>query len=194
MGWRRLNWNIIKNLKIEFETYWKKLNIINVSIKLPITLSVKSKDYKLIVVTEAIPDGHGYIPYFGGLGRLKVMGWHQEVSELNTKISNLGTSCDIETFIISAPFSFEKLLNLQEQYKIDKNMELAIDNINPKIFRKDKPIFLKQVKKWNLKKLKKAKKKLSETEIKMKTKFNNYNNTLIKYLLISLYEIANSTS
>ena len=52
---KKFNWgeddsieNIIKNLKIEFETYWKKLNIINVSIKLPITLSVKSKDYKLI--------------------------------------------------------------------------------------------------------------------------------------------------
>ncbi len=40
--------NIIKDLKTEFETQWKKLNIINVSIKLPITLSVKSKDYKLI--------------------------------------------------------------------------------------------------------------------------------------------------
>ena len=32
--------NIIKNLKIDFENQWKKLNIINVSIKLPITLSV----------------------------------------------------------------------------------------------------------------------------------------------------------
>ena len=52
---KKFNWgeddsieNIIKNLKIEFETYWKKLNIVNVSIKLPITLSIKSKDYKLI--------------------------------------------------------------------------------------------------------------------------------------------------
>ena len=52
---KKLNWNeddslenIIKDLKVEFETQWKKLNIINVSIKLPITLSVKSKDYKLI--------------------------------------------------------------------------------------------------------------------------------------------------
>ena len=39
--------NIIKNLKLEFENQWKKLNIINVSIKLPITLSVDSKDYSL---------------------------------------------------------------------------------------------------------------------------------------------------
>ena len=39
--------NIITSLKLEFENQWKNLNIINVSIKLPITLSLKSKDYKL---------------------------------------------------------------------------------------------------------------------------------------------------
>ena len=52
---KKFNWNenyshenIIKDLKNEFEIQWKKLNIINASIKLPITLSVKSKDYILI--------------------------------------------------------------------------------------------------------------------------------------------------
>ena len=44
--------NVIKNLKLEFENQWKKLNIINVSIKLPITLSVNSKNYKLIKKLE----------------------------------------------------------------------------------------------------------------------------------------------
>ena len=39
--------NIITSLKLEFENQWKNLNIINASIKLPITLSLKSKDYKL---------------------------------------------------------------------------------------------------------------------------------------------------
>tara|TARA_Y100001935_G_scaffold254705_1_gene264652 strand:+ start:1111 stop:2187 length:1077 start_codon:yes stop_codon:yes gene_type:complete len=39
--------NIIYNLKSEFENQWKKLNIINISIKLPITLSVDSKNYNL---------------------------------------------------------------------------------------------------------------------------------------------------
>ena len=38
--------NIINNLKSEFENQWKKLNVINVSTKLPITLSVDSKKYK----------------------------------------------------------------------------------------------------------------------------------------------------
>jgi hypothetical protein len=44
--------NIIKDLKLEFENRWKKLNIINVSIKLPITLSINSKNYSLIKKLE----------------------------------------------------------------------------------------------------------------------------------------------
>ena len=39
--------NIINNLKLKLENQWKKLNIINVSIKLPITLSINSKNYEL---------------------------------------------------------------------------------------------------------------------------------------------------
>ena len=44
--------NIINNLKLEFENQWKKLNIINISIKLPITLLVNSKNYQLIKKLE----------------------------------------------------------------------------------------------------------------------------------------------
>ncbi len=43
---------IIKDLKFELENQWKKLNIINVSIKLPITLSVNSKNYDLVKALE----------------------------------------------------------------------------------------------------------------------------------------------
>ena len=44
--------NIINNLKLEFENQWKKINIINISIKLPITLSVNSKNHELIKKLE----------------------------------------------------------------------------------------------------------------------------------------------
>jgi len=56
---KKFNWdenqsieNIIQNLKLEFENHWKKLNIINTSIKLPITISVDSKNYNLIKELE----------------------------------------------------------------------------------------------------------------------------------------------
>ena len=52
---KKFDWNendtektIIKNLKFELENQWKKLNIINISIKLPITLSVNSKNHNLV--------------------------------------------------------------------------------------------------------------------------------------------------
>ena len=35
--------------------------------------------------------------------------------------------------------------------EIDKNLEKAVDTIKPPIFWKDKPIFNKQLKKWNIK-------------------------------------------
>ena len=40
--------NIIKELKFEFENQWKKLNVINISIKLPITLSINSNNHNLV--------------------------------------------------------------------------------------------------------------------------------------------------
>ena len=44
--------NVIQKLKLEFENHWKKLNIINTSIKLPITISVNSKNYNLVKELE----------------------------------------------------------------------------------------------------------------------------------------------
>ena len=40
--------NLINKLKVYYEDEWKKINIINTSIKLPVTLSLDSKNYKLI--------------------------------------------------------------------------------------------------------------------------------------------------
>ena len=40
--------SIIKNLKISYENFWKKENLVNISIKLPLTILVDSKDLKLL--------------------------------------------------------------------------------------------------------------------------------------------------
>ena len=44
--------NVINNLKIKYENIWKKENEINTEIKLPITLSVDSKNFELIKQIE----------------------------------------------------------------------------------------------------------------------------------------------
>jgi hypothetical protein len=43
---------ILENLKTIYEDYWKKNNEINTSIKFPLTLSIKSKNYKKIMELE----------------------------------------------------------------------------------------------------------------------------------------------
>ena len=40
--------SIIKNLKINYENFWKKENLVNISIKLPLTILADSKDLKLL--------------------------------------------------------------------------------------------------------------------------------------------------
>ena len=115
--------------------------------------------------------------------------------KLNRNLSNIVLQNEDAYFYLNnLSLRIEKLLKLQKQFKIDRNMDLAIENMKPKIFWKDKPIFMRQIGKWNLEKLEKAKKNLFDTEIKMKTRLNNYNNTLIKNLLVNLYIIGNSTS
>ena len=115
--------------------------------------------------------------------------------KLNQNLGNIVLQHEDAYFYLSnLNLRIERLLKLQKQYKIDKNMDVAIENMSPKVFWKDKPIFIKQIGRWNLEKLEKAKKILIDTEIKMKTRLNNYNNTLIKNLIINLYKIANSTS
>ena len=88
----------------------------------------------------------------------------------------------------------EKLLNLNYLLKKEKNLDKAIDTIKPPIFWKDKPIFNKQMKKWNIKKLKEAKEILFKTELQIKKNSNLNNNVLLKNLIINLYEKAEVTS
>ena len=69
-----------------------------------------------------------------------------------------------------------------------------MDAMKPKIFWKDKPIFKKQLKIWNLEKLEKAKKIIFQTEIIIKTKFNFLSDILIKKLLIELCSLADTSA
>ena len=54
--------------------------------------------------------------------------------------------------------------------------------------------FYKQISRWNSEKLKQARKILFDTEIQLKVNANLNNNTLIKNLIVDLYQKASSTS
>ena len=55
---------ILENLKNIYEDYWKKNNEINTSIKLPLTVSISSKDYKKIKRLEETFDSIDFISNF----------------------------------------------------------------------------------------------------------------------------------
>jgi len=113
---------------------------------------------------------------------------------LNKNLGNIMLQNEDTYFYLNnLSLRIEKLLKLNKEFQKHKNIEMAMDNMRPRIFWKDKPIFYKQIKIWNLKKLEEAKKIMVETEILIKTKLNNYNNILVKNLLVKLCNKAASS-
>ena len=97
-------------------------------------------------------------------------------------------------YINSLVFRVAKLIEIQKLNENYKNIETSINEFKPKIFWKDKPIFIEQLQKWNLINLQKILKKINETEILMKRNAQIRNDLLIKRLLMSIYKIASNSS
>ena len=57
-------YKILVNLKTTYEDEWKKSNEINTSIKLPLTVSVKSNNYKMIIKLEEVLANMDLISHF----------------------------------------------------------------------------------------------------------------------------------
>ena len=85
-----------------------------------------------------------------------------------------------------------KLNEIENMKKNEKNVEFLISKLRPPIFWKDKPIIIEQSKKWDRNKLKKALKKTYEIELKIKSSPAIKKDLLIKNLIIDLCSTANS--
>lgn len=85
-----------------------------------------------------------------------------------------------------------KLVELSNININTKDSEIAIDSIKPKIFWKDKPTYILQMRKWNTESLKYAMNEVSETEILMKKNSYIKNDILIKQLLVNLCKKVSS--
>tara|TARA_B100001029_G_C15053997_1_gene452930 strand:- start:239 stop:1249 length:1011 start_codon:yes stop_codon:yes gene_type:complete len=100
---------------------------------------------------------------------------------------------EIYLYLGSLSSRIKRLIDLRNLYDHSKNLHNSLNDLKPKIFWKDKPIFEKQVKKWDISKLLNAKKLVIDTEIKIKTSFLNSNDILIKKLLVELCQMASSS-
>ena len=116
-------------------------------------------------------------------------------NNLNVNLGNIVLQNENAYFYLSILSNrIEKLRNLNFELKREKNIEKAIDKMKPPIFWKDKPTFYKQINRWNSEKLEQARKILFDVEIQLKLNANLNNNTLIKNLIVDLYQKASSTS
>jgi len=73
------------------------------------------------------------------------------------------------------------------------NDEVAITNLKPPVFWKDKPILIEQLKKWNKGKILTALKKTYTTELAIKSNSSIRKDLLIKNLIVDLCCTANSS-
>ena len=116
-------------------------------------------------------------------------------NNLNENLGNIVLQNENAYFYLSVLSNrIEKLINLNYELKKEKNIEKAIDKIKPPIFWKDKPTFYRQITRWNSEKLEQARRILFDAEIQLKVNANLNNNTLIKNLIVDLYQKASSTS
>ena len=97
-------------------------------------------------------------------------------------------------FLAQISTRINKLLEIQSLNQECKDIEIAMENIKPKIFWKDKPIYIDQLKKWNIEKLKKAVSVIGRAEIQMKKNPNVRNDLVIKDLLINICTKITSAS
>ncbi len=85
-----------------------------------------------------------------------------------------------------------KLNEIEDMKKHEKNIEALVSKLRPPVFWKDKPIIIEQSKKWNKNKINKALRKTYEIELKIKSSPSIKKDLLIKNLIIDLCSSANS--
>ncbi len=96
-------------------------------------------------------------------------------------------------FLYNVANRINKLLEIQEIMKSTRDSELALDNMQPKIFWKDKPVYIDQLKKWDKNNLEKALNAVAEIELLIKSNSTIRNDILIKNLLVSLCKSASKS-
>lgn len=88
----------------------------------------------------------------------------------------------------------KKILQLSENYKINKNIDLTISSAKPPIFWKEKEITKQQIYKWTPNQMKELIYKLNEIELRIKKNLNNSVNLLTDFILeASTTEFNNKT-
>ncbi len=115
-------------------------------------------------------------------------------NKINTNKLLSDTIIEDEKNVLYLSLINQRLLKLAEVIELSKkkNLESAVNTLKPPIFWKDKPLFMTQVRKWNLKKIKKVLNETYNLELKIKSNSSINQNILIKKLLVDICNFASS--
>jgi DNA polymerase-3 subunit delta len=79
-----------------------------------------------------------------------------------------------------------KLLQIAQINEKTKNVEIALEALQMKVFWKDKPILIEQLSKWNTNNITQQLKDIGDTELQIKKNSTINNTTIIKNLLVCI--------
>jgi len=119
-------------------------------------------------------------------------GEHEKINKLLSEVDIL----DENTFFYLNSLN-NRIMKLLEIIKIrldngDDDYEKALSSLKPPIFWKDKPVLIRQLKKWSLRKLSELADKISQTEMLMKKNSYLRNDIIIKDLIVNVTNKASS--
>ena len=101
---------------------------------------------------------------------------------------------DIVFYINSLNTRITKLHEIHSINESIKDLDVSLEELKPKIFWKDKPIILDQLKRWNISKLQQILIKVADVELNFKSNFNNKSDLILKDLLIKICSLARINS
>ena len=123
---------------------------------------------------------------------LRDMAIKGDKTNTNKLLNNSIIDADKSTYYLAfVNQRFGKLLSICELQK-DKNIEQILNSIKPPIFWKEKPVILEQLKKWNIKSIKKVQSDIYNLEIKIKSTSTINKNIIIKKLIVDICNLANA--
>jgi DNA polymerase-3 subunit delta len=115
--------------------------------------------------------------------------------KVNTMIGEMDiVKEDIYLYLNQMSLRVSKLLEVSRLNENFKDLNVAIDQMKPKIFWKDKPVYIEQLQKINLNKLLQISKVIGETEVILKKNSKVRSDTLIKNLIINICSKVSSAS
>ena len=120
-----------------------------------------------------------------------LIGEKDKINELLSSTTILNE--DAFFYLNTLNYRIMRLHKIVKESEENKDYEQMIDNLKPPVFWKDRPIILKQLKKWDLKKLEKTIVNIGKTEILMKKNSHLRNDIIIKELLVNLATEASSS-